>query len=148
MAGKDKVNKKTMITILRLVFVAIILWGAISITTSAATSSDFVVDPYHEYAYENMLEDANKLQEKYPELIRLKSIGNSVEGRDLALIEFGNGERKIFLNGATHAREYITTTYLMYMIDRYAYAYANVGIYDGYDLSKILNSITFCIYLW
>ncbi|MDD2484242.1 MAG: M14 family zinc carboxypeptidase, partial [Eubacteriales bacterium] len=109
------------------------------------SSFEYVVDPYVEYSYEMMLEDANTLKTKYPDLIRLKSIGTSVEGRDLLLIEFGNGNRKIFLNGATHAREYITTTYLMYMIDRYAYAYTSGQPFEGHDLQAILSGVTFSI---
>jgi hypothetical protein len=105
----------------------------------------YVVDPYHAYSYEEMLEDASTLEQMYPDIIRLDSIGESVEKRDLLLIRFGNGDRKIFINGSIHACEYITTTYLMYMIDRYAYAYKTSGIYEGFDLKKILDSVTFCI---
>lgn len=105
----------------------------------------YVVDPYHAYSYEEMLEDAAALEKMYPDIIRLGSIGESVEKRNLLLIELGNGDRQIFINGAIHACEYITTTYLMYMIDRYAYAYETSGIYEGFDLRKILDSVTFCI---
>jgi g-D-glutamyl-meso-diaminopimelate peptidase len=92
-----------------------------------------------------MTEDAQALQTMYPDLIRAKSIGESVEGRRLLLLELGKGKRRIFLNGAVHAREYISTTYLMYMIDRYAYAYATEGVWNGYDLEKILDQVTFCV---
>ncbi len=105
----------------------------------------YVVDPYHAYSYEEMLEDAEALQDMYPDLIYLDSIGQSVEGRDLILINFGNGERKIFLNGALHACEYISTTYLMVMIDRYAYAYKNGGTYAGHDIKTVLDKVTFAI---
>lgn len=133
---------KTRLVVFAMVFMAI---GSIRTTAHADTVYAYTVDPYHEYSYENMLEDAEELQEMYPELVRLKSIGKTVEGRDIALIEFGNGSRKVFLSGATHAREYISTAYLMYMIDRYAYAYATDGTFDEYNISEILNHITFCI---
>lgn len=106
---------------------------------------EYIVDPYHAYSYEEMLQDAAELEQMYPDLIKLGSIGQSVEKRNLLLIEFGNGDRKIFINGSIHACEYITTTYLMYMIDRYAYAYKTSGMYEGFDLKKILDSVTFCI---
>jgi len=104
-----------------------------------------VVDPYHGYSYDAMMEDARLLQSRYPELIRTGYIGESVEGRPLLLLEFGLGERKIFLNGAAHAREYVTAAYLMYMLDHYADAYSTEGTWDGYDLKRILDQVTFCI---
>ncbi len=144
---KTEINyKKNQSTILiGCIVLTIMMIGSFPIEVRAEGSYGYVVDPYKEYSYENMLSDANTLQGMYPELIRVKSIGQSVEGRDLVLIELGNGDKKVFLNGATHAREYITTTYLMYMIDRYAYAYSMGGLFNGYDMTRILNGVTFNI---
>ena len=69
----------------------------------------------------------------------------SVEGRDLLLIEFGKGDKKIFMCGTHHAREYISTTYLMYMIDRYAYMYETGQNLWNYNIKEILEKVTFCI---
>lgn len=137
--------QKRFKTRLVLFAVALMAIGSISTAAHADTVNEYTVDPYHEYSYENMLADAEELQEMYPDLVRLKSIGKTVEGRDIALIEFGNGSRRIFLSGATHAREYISTTYLMYMIDRYANAYSTDGAFAEYNISEILNNVTFCI---
>jgi hypothetical protein len=112
---------------------------------SRAGAGDWIVDPCREYGYEEMLEDAAALQRRYPELIRLGSIGSSVEGRSLLLIELGSGSRDIFINGAIHGSEYISTSYLMYMIDTYARAYQGSGAYGAFDLKAIFNSVTFCI---
>lgn len=108
--------------------------------------AEYVVYPYQAYSYETMISDITKLKRIYPELIKTSSIGKSVEGRDLILIEFGRGENKIFVCGTHHAREYISTTCLMYTIDRYAYAYRNGSMWWGeYDTKNILDNITFCI---
>lgn len=106
---------------------------------------EHVVYPYDAYSYEYMINDAQRLSKMYPELIHLGSIGNSVEGRDLLLIEFGKGEKKIFVCGTHHAREYIATTYLMYAIDQYAYAYKTSGMWGNHNVRDILDSVTFCI---
>jgi len=147
--------QKRLITRLVLFALAFIAIGSINTTAhaddvnadsvNADTVKAYTVDPYHEYSYENMLADAEELQEMYPDLVRLKSIGKTVEGRDIALIELGNGSRRIFLSGATHAREYISTSYLMYMIDRYAYAYSIGGSFEEFNISEILDNVTFCI---
>lgn len=103
------------------------------------------VYPYQAYSHEFVVNDANKLAKMYPEIIKVGSIGQSVEGRDLVLIEFGKGEKKIFVCGTHHAREYISTTYLMYAIDRFAYMY-KTGINETeYDIRSILDNVTFCI---
>ena len=105
----------------------------------------FVVNPYRAYSHENMMKDAGYFLEMYPELISTSVIGKSVEGRDLLLIEFGKGPNKIFVCGTHHAREYIATSYLMYAIERYAYAYHNGKNWGKFDVRKILDNVTFCI---
>lgn len=107
--------------------------------------AEYTINPYRAYSYEMMLEDTERLQKMYPDLIRTSSIGQSVEGRDLLLIEFGRGDNRIFVNGTHHAREYITATYLMYAIDRYAYAYRTDSLWGQYSPKAILDHVTFCI---
>ena len=103
------------------------------------------VYPYQAYSHEFVVNDANKLAKMYPEIIKVGSIGQSVEGRDLVLIEFGKGDKKIFVCGTHHAREYISTTYLMYAIDRFAYMYKTGMNETEYDIRTILDNVTFCI---
>ncbi len=103
------------------------------------------VNPYQAYSHETMVKDAASLAKMYPEIIKIGSIGSSVEGRDLVLIEFGKGDKKIFVCGAHHSREYITTTYLMYAIDRFAYMYKTGIDETGYNVKEILDNVTYCI---
>lgn len=88
-----------------------------------AAQHDNFVEPNQTYSYEMMLADANELAAAYPDLISVSSIGRSVEGRDLTLIKLGKGETKLLLLGAHHAREYITSTFLMETVDTYAASY-------------------------
>lgn len=107
--------------------------------------AEYVINPYQVYSYDTMLNNAKQLQHMYPDLIKTSSIGKSVEGRDLLLIEFGRGANRIFVCGTHHAREYIATTYLMYAIDRYAYAYRTNSMWGKYSPREILDNVTFCI---
>jgi len=113
--------------------------------TKYPNPAGYVVNPYCEYSYEYMINDAKRLKKMYPELIKTSSIGKSVENRDLLLIEFGRGPLKIFVCGTHHAREYISTTYLMYAIDRYSYAYRNNTAWGSYSPRDLLDKVTFCI---
>lgn len=105
----------------------------------------YVVYPYQAYSHSMMMNDARSLENMYPELIKTSTIGKSVEGRDLLLIEFGRGDTKIFVCASHHAREYISTTYIMYAIDRYAYAYRANSMWGKYNPRSILDNVTFCI---
>ena len=115
------------------------------VKTAYPARNEYVIYPYQKYSYETMMANAKQLEHMYPEIIKTSSIGNSVEGRDLLLIEFGKGQNKVFVCGTHHAREYISTTYLMYAIDRYAYAYRNGYMWGKYSPKDILDNITFCI---
>ncbi|WP_051983554.1 M14 family metallopeptidase [Pseudobacteroides cellulosolvens] len=101
-----------------------------------------IVNPFVPYSHETMLNDSVKLSQSHPDIITVDSIGRSVEGRDLLLIKLGKGNRKIFLNGSHHAREYISTSLLMKMIDEYSKAYSNNENFEGYDVINLLNEFT------
>ena len=103
---------------------------------------EYVVDPYRPYTYEMMIEDANALAAMYPENIDVSIIGHSVEGRDLTLIKMGTGEKKLLLVGSHHAREYITSTYLMNMIDKYMFAAASGTSFGEYNMADLLTQVT------
>lgn len=110
-----------------------------------ASKNDKIVNPHTAYSYEAMIEDAEMLSKRYPDLIKTKSIGKSVEGRDLRLIALGNGEKKVLLNGSHHAREYITSSFLMNMVEDYADAYCRGVKLGGYDIKSILDTVTFLV---
>lgn len=104
-----------------------------------------IVNPDRTYSYEQMKSDAEKLKETYPDLIDTEAIGKSVEGRDILLIRLGKGEKKVMFAGAHHAREYITSTFLMETIDEYARAYSEEGKYGSFDIKAMLGEATLYI---
>lgn len=104
-----------------------------------------IVNPYVPYTYEQMMDEILKLAELYPDIISHDSIGNSVEGRDILLIKLGKGDKKIILCGSHHAREYISSAYLMKMTEEYARAYSNSKNFGKYNVREILDQI--CIYI-
>lgn len=104
-----------------------------------------VVNPYVSYTYDQMIQESLKLYEEYQDIITLDTIGSSVEGRDLLLIKLGKGEKKIVLCGTHHAREYISSSYLMKMIEEYAKAYASNSKFGDYDIKNLLSQATLYI---
>lgn len=111
-------------------------------TAQTNGSYENIVDPNRTYGYEQMISDSEKLKETYPDIISTETIGKSVEGRDILLIKLGKGDKKLVLAGAHHAREYITSTFLMETIDEYAWAYETSGTYGEFDIKELLDEAT------
>lgn len=101
-----------------------------------------VINPNQVYTYEQMEKDIIKLAETYPELITYKIIGQSEYGRNIYALSLGKGNSTVFINGSHHAREWMTTTLNMYMVDQYALAYQNGSKISGYNVKNILNKTT------
>ncbi|KAJ8951569.1 hypothetical protein NQ318_020446 [Aromia moschata] len=56
----------------------------------------------------------------YPDLVTLKTIGNSVQGRPIKLVKISNGNpgnKAIWVDGGIHAREWITPATVTYIIN-------------------------------
>lgn len=104
-----------------------------------------IVNPYVPYTYEQMMDESDRLYEKYPDIISLGSIGTSVEGRELLLVKLGRGEKKIVMCGSHHAREYISSTFLMKMTEDYAKAYVQRQKLGKFDVRALLDKVTIYI---
>ena len=99
---------------------------------------------FDEFDYTKMVKSILKLQKKH-KLIEVYSVGKSVEGRELLCIKFGRGKKKIFLNGAHHALEWITSSLLI------GFSYDFLKRVDigkrlfGFDVENIYNNVSFYI---
>ncbi|MCC8169844.1 MAG: M14 family metallocarboxypeptidase [Oscillospiraceae bacterium] len=70
------------------------------------------------YDYSAMRNDIRKLTEKFNG-VESFSIGKSLMDKDILCIKIGEGERKLFLSGAYHGLEYLTSAFLMRFAERY-----------------------------
>ena len=105
----------------------------------------YVVDPYRNADSETVAQYIKKLEEMHPDLISSFSIGKSVEGRDIMGVRLGRGGTEIILTGATHASEYFTSDYLMYIVDRYAVGYCEDERAVDISYREILDKVTFLV---
>lgn len=64
------------------------------------------------YTYERLKRDISDLQERF-NFLDVYTIGESVQNRKIYILKFGQGPRKIFICGGTHACEWITVPILM-----------------------------------
>lgn len=113
-----------------------------SASTYAATS---IVHPNQVYSYKIMTRDLEKLASQYPDIVSYESLGQTKFGRQVWAIKLGRGESVLLLNGSHHAREWMTTTLLMKMIESYAATYySNTGI-GSYNVRQLLDRVSIYI---
>ncbi len=94
------------------------------------------------YTYEQMTSRLHSLKGAYPDLIKLGSVGSSVEGRNLWSLSMGKGDQRILIVGACHAREWLTSALLVKTIETYAQAYGSGGTVGGYPVREVLDQYT------
>ena len=83
----------------------------------------------------------HSLAKEYP-FVSVSSIGKSVMGSDIYALKCGYGEKKVFINAAHHANEWITTPLLLKFMQRYLSAYdANLHI-CGIDAKELFMGTT------
>lgn len=113
-----------------------------TIDTKPSPEIGDVVDTAKTLSCEELTQDALKLRNLYPEIISIGVIGKSVEGRDIMLLRLGKGTKKLLLLGTHHAREYITSTFLIKTVDDYAKAYSANEKLGKYDIRALLDQTT------
>lgn len=97
------------------------------------------------YSYVDMRSDLCELAARYCDIVSVETIGSSVLGRDIYALVLGRGEHRVLVGASFHAREYITTNYVMRFVEEYASAYAEDSIVDGVDARQMLDNVSFCI---
>ncbi|KAF7282714.1 carboxypeptidase B-like [Rhynchophorus ferrugineus] len=96
------------------------------------------------------------LELRFPQVVKVVSIGKSYEGRDLLVIKIGSGDPNlptIFVDAGIHAREWIAPPAALYIINQLLENPANVRLYqnvnwhiipslnpDGYEFSRSTTS--------
>ncbi|GGM35961.1 hypothetical protein GCM10011351_22500 [Paraliobacillus quinghaiensis] len=101
-----------------------------------------IVNPKRKYTHQQMTYDLDSLQKKYPKILTLDIIGESVDGRSIYAIKLGEGKQEILINAAHHAREWLTTNLVMDMIETYCSVVSNDQDVGKYDVKEILNKVT------
>lgn len=111
-------------------------------------SEDFssMIDTTRPESYSSMLGLISQLRSRYSETIKLYTLGNSTTGKAIPLLAVGDGEKKALVIGAIHAREHLTTKYILRCIEEYCHCVENGdGIYGQYDLKKLFSEYTLYI---
>lgn len=100
-----------------------------------------VVQPADLYSYEQMEQDINALSGRYQNLVTVNVIGQSLDGRKLYDVIVGSpsAPKQVMIQGAIHAREYITVPLMMQQLESLLAGY-DTGYYNDIPLADLLNS--------
>ncbi|MBS6951614.1 MAG: M14 family metallocarboxypeptidase [Enterocloster asparagiformis] len=101
-----------------------------------------IVVAVDKYSYEQMEADIASLQTAYGDKITVNVIGTSLDGRSIYDIILGNpqAETQILMQGAIHAREYMTPLLMMQELE-YALAFYDTGHYNYKSISDMLQKV-------
>ena len=97
------------------------------------------------YSYADMRVDLCELAARYSDLVSVETIGSSVLGRDIYALVVGRGSHRVLIGASFHAREHITTNYVMRFVESYTSAYAEGTTVDGVDARMMLDNVSFYI---
>nr|WP_295972695.1 M14 family metallopeptidase [uncultured Bacillus sp.] len=92
------------------------------------------------YDYTRLTKDIQRLKEHFP-FIRVRSIGESAEGKPLYEIRIGTGKKKVHLDAAFHANEWITTPILMSFLNTFLLALTNGSSVRGLSMIPLYQSV-------
>ena len=97
-----------------------------------------------QYSYDQMKQDLETLQEKYPEQMQIESLGTTADGREILEAVLGDvkAEHHILVQATMHAREYMNTVLAMNQIEDYL-RYSEERSYNETRWSELYKKVCF-----
>ncbi len=100
-----------------------------------------IIKTNQNYTYDILKNDLLFLNYEFP-FFKINNIGKSTLGEKVFFIKLGEGNKKLFINSAHHANEWITSLVTMMFIEKYLNLYKNKEIYKGYDIKELWNKVS------
>ena len=106
----------------------------------------FVDKTDKKYSYKDMEKDLKQLEETYWDRIHVSSLGTTADKRKIYCVCMGNpkAKKQIVVTASIHAREYINTPMIMYILERYCRQY-DKGKYQKKTYRKLFEKT--CVYV-
>lgn len=103
--------------------------------------ADAIVCDYDMYTYEEMVTDIQQLQARYPDLIRVNTIGTSADSRVLYELVIGseNAAEHILIQAGIHGREYTNPLLVMEQLEQ-CLKYYDSGTYGGISYRELFSN--------
>ncbi len=92
------------------------------------------------YDYDTLTNDLENLSQTYP-FLRTFSAGNSLMGKRIPVTVIGDGEKKLFLSGAHHGLEYLTSAFLTQFMNAYCGHFVAGNKLFGYNVRELFHKV-------
>ncbi|MDO5416102.1 MAG: M14 family zinc carboxypeptidase [Lachnospiraceae bacterium] len=108
----------------------------------ADVTNDPIVVTTEKYSYDQMVNDMNRLKQRYGNRIRVNGIGTSLDGRTIFDCIVGNpsASKHILVQGGIHGREYLNPMLIMQQMEM-ALANYDSGSIKGQSLSGLFQQV-------
>lgn len=95
------------------------------------------------YTYEDLKQDLKTISIEYPEYVTIKKLCNTYDSRDVidVVISGSHYVKSIFINGGTHANEYISSQLVMKQLVNFLDALKNNEKYNGISAKDLLSDL-------
>ncbi len=105
-----------------------------------------IIDTSFSESYDSLMTNMLILRNEYPNSLKLFTAGYSESGKEILMFTMGNGEKKALVVGGVHAREHITTKYLLRVIEDYCFENEKgAGNYGNFNIKELLSEYTLYI---
>lgn len=151
---------KKVLTVLSMLAAVVLVTGCIlsfktpnyedneSIPTQSEIPESFVslINTEVPESYDSLITNMLKLRNEYPDSLKLFTAGYTESGKEILMFTMGNGEKKALVIGGIHAREHITTKYLLRCIEEYCFENEKgTGVYGNFNIKELLSEYTLYI---
>lgn len=98
------------------------------------------------YDYEDVGRDIWELEQRYPNLLEVKILGQSLDGRNIYGVCLGNSHAShcVLVDSTLHGREWLNTQLMMVMLERYCRRW-DKGRYRGKTYRELFEAV--CVYV-
>lgn len=116
------------------------------ITTTKPTT-DIVTKKKAQYDYETMEKNLKQLAATYPQWMSVKSLGQTIDHRELYCAVIGNrkAKKQMVVTASIHAREYLNTMLVMEQMEQYLNNYQKKSSKIGMTYEKLFQKV--CLYI-
>ena len=155
----DNKYNKSIITISVLAAVVLVIGCLLSVFTSTPEEEQkepvqntpvfqftSAIDTSTPESYDSLMTNMLTLRNEYPNSLKLFTAGYSESGKEILMLTMGNGENKALVVGGIHAREHITTKYLLRVIEDYCFQNEKgTGNFGNFNIKDLLSEYTLYI---
>lgn len=116
----------------------------ISLSESAI---DNIVSIYDvKYSYSDMSRDIKRMAQFYQDVMELSILSKTADNNNIYCVRLGNknAKKKVVIQSAMHAREWLNSQLIMKMLERCCKSYYS-GKYGGISYRKLFNNVCFYI---